>query len=101
MYIIASSIISTYDVDKKQNVILKIPWFQTPASHFSRNWHENTGELFEQKVMIVNSFRVFGGSSSAHPLPAILSKHNNKEADIKGRMLGLFYIPKGEGSGGS
>ena len=32
--ILASTINSTYNVDKMHNSILKIPWFCTPASHF-------------------------------------------------------------------
>ena len=53
----------------------------------------------KQKVVTTDSFRVFGGSFSAHPLPRIPTKYNIKEAASKGNIRGPFYIPKGEGSG--
>ena len=34
MDIVASSIFSAYDVNKTQNIILKVPWFHTPDSQF-------------------------------------------------------------------
>ena len=54
------------------------------------------GDISEQKQENTNSFRVFGGIISAHPLPEIL---NIKETAIKGNIWGLLYIPKGEGYG--
>ena len=48
MYILASIIISTYDVNKTYNSILKVPWFQTPESHLSLNIHDTMGDIAEQ-----------------------------------------------------
>ena len=46
---------------------------------------------------MTDSFRIFGGSVLAHPLPEILTKHNIKEADSKVNIWGPFYTPKGSG----
>ena len=51
MDIIASSILSPYDVDKTLNSILKIPSFHTLASQFSRNGHDTMGEIAQQKLV--------------------------------------------------
>ena len=48
--IIASNINSTYDVNKTQNSILNMPWFHTPASHFSRNRYDTMGEISKQNM---------------------------------------------------
>ena len=98
--IIASSIISTYDIDQTQNSILKIHWFHTPASHFSRNGHDTMGDIAKWKLSTKILFHIFCGRFFAHPSPDILTKHNIKENDIKGNIYGPFYIHKGEGSGG-
>ena len=98
--VIASSIISTYDIDKTQNSIRKIPWFHTPISYFSLNGHDTMGDISEWKLAMRNLFRIFGGSFFAHTLPGIQTKHNIKEAVSKGNIWGPFYIPKGKGLGG-
>ena len=56
--------------------------------------------ITEQKLAMTDSFRIFGGIFFAHPSPEILTKHNIKETASKGKIWGLFYIPKGEGSVG-
>ena len=58
-------------------------------------------EIDERKVVTTNSFRIFGGSFSTHPLPDILTKHNIKETASKKIIWGPFYMPIGEGSDGS
>ena len=83
-----------------QNSILNIPWFHTPASHFSRNGHDTMGDISEQKLAATDSFRIFGGSFFAHSSPGILTKNNIKETSSKGNIWGPFYILKGEGSDG-
>ena len=89
MDIVASSIKFTYDVNKMQNSILNIPWFHTPASHFSRNGNDTMGEITEQKLATAKPFPIFGGIFFAHPSPVILTKHNIKETSswgYKGNM---------------
>ena len=100
MDILASSIISTHDVDKTQNSILKVPWFHTPASHFSRNRNDTMGKIAERKLPMVDSFWIFSGSFFAHFSSDILTKHNITETSSKGNIWGPLNIPKGEGSGG-
>ena len=100
LYILASSVISTYDADKRQNSILITPWFHTPAFQFSWNGHDITGKILEQKLATIHSFNVFGGSFFAHPSPEILTKHNMKETSSKGKIWGSFYITKCESSDG-
>ena len=63
--IVASDIISAYDVNKKQNSILKLPWLHTPDSHFSRNGYDTARENFEQKIEMIDSFCIFGFSVSS------------------------------------
>ena len=92
---ISPCISSTYDIDKTNNIILKIPLFYTPASHFSRIVHDTMGDIAEQKLTTMNSFCVFGVSFFAHPLHYILTKHNIKETASKCNIWGTFYIPKG------
>ena len=58
-------------------------------------------EISKWKLAMTNSFRVFGGSFFANPSPGILTKYNIKETASKHNIWGPFYIPKGEGSGGS
>ena len=48
MYIIASSIIYTSDIDKKQNSILNTPLFHTLASNFPPNRHGTMVEIGEK-----------------------------------------------------
>ena len=90
----------TYDIDKTQNSTLKIPWFHTPASHFSRNGHDTMDKIFDWKLATTNIFCIFGGCFFAHPSLEILTKHNTKETDSKANIWGKFYIPKGKGLGG-
>ena len=45
--ILDSSIMYMYDIDKTQNIILKIPLFHIPASHFWRNRHDTMGKIAE------------------------------------------------------
>ena len=101
LYIVASSKNYRYDVNKTQNSILKIPWFHTPASHFSRNRHDTMGDIADQKLATIKPFRIFGGIFSAHTLPGPLTKHNIKEIARKGNIWGPFYIPKGGGLDGN
>ena len=89
-----------YDVDEMQNGILKIPWFHTPASHFSRNVHDTMSNISDQKMETMALLCIFGGSFFANPSPEILTKYNIKETFSKGNIWGPFYIPKGEGLGG-
>ena len=100
MDILSSSMIYTYDVHKMQNSILNIPWFHTPASHFSRNGYDTMGDTIEQKLAATDSFRIFGGRCFASYLHEILTKHNIKETSSKSNIWGQFYIPKGEGLDG-
>ena len=88
------------DVDKMQNIVLKMPLFYTPASHIPGNKHNTMGNLVEQKLATKNSFHVFGVSIFAHSSPDILTKHNIKETESKGSIWVPFYIPRGEGTGG-
>ena len=41
---------------------INIPWFNTPGSHFSQNWHGAMGDISKQKLAMMDSFRIFGGS---------------------------------------
>ena len=59
--IVASSITSMYDINKTKNSILKIPWFHTPVSIFSRNGHDNMGKINKWKLTTTKWFRIFGG----------------------------------------
>ena len=52
------------------------------------------GEIANQKLATTNSFRVFGCSFFAHPLPDILTKHNIEETASKGKIWVPFYILK-------
>ena len=58
------------------------------------------GKISEQKLAMTNSFRIFGGSFSAHSSTDIWTKHNIKETVSKGNIWGPFYIPKAGGLGG-
>ena len=100
MDIIASSIISTYYVNKTHNSILKVPWFHAPGSHFSKYIYDTMGNISEQKLAKVDSFRTFDGILSVHTSPEILTKHNIKETVSKVNIWGSFYTPKDEGSNG-
>ena len=71
MDIVASSMVPTYNVDKMQNSILKVPLFHTPASHSSQNGHDTMGKINEQKLVMKESLRIFGGSFFAHFSPEI------------------------------
>ena len=77
--IVASGILSTYDIDKTQNSTLNIPWFHTPAFNLSWNGHATMGNISEWKLARTKILRIFGGSFVAHPWPNILTKHNIKE----------------------
>ena len=68
--IVASFIVSTYDIDKRQNGILKMPLFHTPASHFSLNVHDTMGDINEQAMEMTDSFRIFVGSFV--PIPRLI-----------------------------
>ena len=57
---LSSSIISTYDANRMQNSTLKIPWFHTPASHFSQNGHDTMGDISKNKLAMTDSFRIYG-----------------------------------------
>ena len=56
---IASSIVSTYYINKMMNSGLKIPLFHTPASHFSLNRNSTMGIISEQKLVTTISFHFF------------------------------------------
>ena len=58
------------------------------------------GKIFERKLVMMNSLRIFCGSFSVNPSPAILNTHNIKETSSKSNIWGPFYTPKGGGSGG-
>ena len=79
-------IISTYDVNKMQNSILKISQFHIPASHLPQNRHDTMGDIAKRKLVITDSLHIFGSSFFAHPLPEILTKHNIKETVSKGNI---------------
>ena len=83
-----------------QNIILKMPLFYTPASHFSGNGHGTMGKISGQKMATTNSLRNFCGSFSARSLPDITNKHNIKETASKGKIWGPFYLSKGDILGG-
>ena len=44
------------------------------------------GDIYDQKMSMTDSFRIFGGNIFAHPLTEILSKHNIKENSSKGNI---------------
>ena len=75
--IVASSMNYMYDVNKAQNSILNIPLFHTPASHFSESGDVAMGDIDEQKLGMIKSFHVFGGSFF-HPSPDMSNKQNIK-----------------------
>ena len=58
------------------------------------------GNIDGQKLAIMDSLRIFGGSFFAHTSPEIMTKHNIKETAIKVNIRGPFYITNGEGLGG-
>ena len=94
MDIVASSIIYTHDVDQTQSSILKVPWFHTPASNFPRNWHDTMGNIYEQKLAMKDSFRIFGGSFFAHPSPEILTKHNIQKLLVRTTFGSIIYTQR-------
>ena len=51
------------------------------------------GNIAEEKLVMMDSFRIFGGSVFAHHLPEILTKHNIRETASKGNIWDPFYIP--------
>ena len=57
------------------------------------------GNIYEQKLAMTDSFRVFGGSYPSPP-PKILTNHYIKETVSKRNIWGSFSIPKGEGLDG-
>ena len=92
---LAFSIIYMYDVDITQNIILKIFWFHTPASHFTKQtWHH--GRYFQAKNGNDRLIPHFWWHFFAHPWPEILTKHNTKETSSKGNIWGPFYITGGQ-----
>ena len=66
MDIVSYNIISMYNVDKTQNVILKMPLFHTPGSHFSRKGNGTMGKIAKQKLAMTYSFRIYVGSFLAN-----------------------------------
>ena len=100
MDIVPSSIFYTYEVNKKDNSILQVPWFHTPASNFSWHRYDTIGDIYEQKLATKYSFPIFGCIVFAHTLTEIPTKHHIKETSSKGNIWGPFYTPKGEVSGG-
>ena len=56
-------------------------------------------QYFQEKLVTMDSFRIFGGIFFAHPLPEVLTKHNIKENDSQGNTWIPFYMSKGEGLG--
>ena len=97
--ILASSIISTYDVDKAHNSIIKMPLFHAPASHFSRIGHDTRGEISDQKLATTNSFRILV-EFFCPPLAWHTDQTQYQGTASKGNIWGPFYIPKGEDLGG-
>ena len=95
--IVSSSIIYKYDINKTQNIILNMPWFYTPASHFSRQGNDTMGKIAEQKLAMTSLLYIFGGICFSRPLPGILTKHNIRDTVSEGSIWGQFYIPKVEG----
>ena len=95
MDIVASGVNYMIDVDKTQNIILNIPWFHTPASHFSTTWHR--GKYWQEtngdNAIIPHLWLYF----FAHPSPEIITIRNTKETASKGNIWGPFYMSKGEG----
>ena len=83
MDIVASSVVSTYDINKTQNGILEIPWFHTPASHFLRNGHDNTGKIVEWKMGTMNLFCIFGGIFLPIPRLTYRPKKLSRKIPIK------------------
>ena len=63
LYIVAFSIIYTYDDDKMEKSILKVPWLHTPASYFSGFIDDTMGKIAEQKLAMTDSFRIFFGNT--------------------------------------
>ena len=50
------------------------------------------GKIDKRKLMLMNSFRIFGGKVLAHTSPDILTKHNIKETGNK-VSFGLLHLP--------
>ena len=94
MDIVASIIISVYVADKTQNSILKMPWFHTPASHFSQNRHCTISNIAKQQLEMTASLWIVVAVSC----PFIF--WNADQTQYQGNFWGTFYIPKGEGLDG-
>ena len=80
----ASSMFSTYDIDKTYITLFhRLP---TWASHFSQNRLDTMGEIVQTrraKLVMMNSFRILDGSFFAHLMPDILTKNDIKEIASK------------------
>ena len=81
---------------KSLGSLIEIPWFNTPASDYSRTWHH--GQYFWAKTGNDELIPRFGWQFFG-PYLAWNIDHI-KETVSKGNIWGPFYIPKCEGSGG-
>ena len=73
---------------RTQNIILKIPWFYTPASRFSRNRHDTMGDISEQKMTNTEPFCVFGGSFL--PIPCLKYWSKTISRTLRGKHITYF-----------
>ena len=58
------------------------------------------GKISKKKILMTDSFRIFGVICFPHPLPEKPTKQNIKETYSRGNIWGPFYTPKGEGLDG-
>ena len=85
-----------YDLNKTQNIIIKVPWFHTPASNFSQNTHDTMVKITKRKKWRRCNHSTSDGNYFALTLPGIMTKYNIKETASKGNIWFPFYMSKGE-----
>ena len=88
-----------HDVNKTHNIILKTPWFHTPASHFPQNGNFTMGEIAKQKMANTSSLHIFGGSLFSSFAWHTYQRQNQGNTS-KGNIWIPFYITKDGGLGG-
>ena len=92
--IVASSMTYMYDINKTKNSILKIPWFHTPVSIFSRNGHDNMGNIYKWKLTTTKWFPIFGGIFLPIPRLTDLSSTISGKLTVKETLGDSFIYPK-------
>ena len=83
-----------YDIDKTHNSILKIPWFHTPSSHFSRNGRDTMGNISKQKLAMIDSFHIYG--SSFLPISCLKYWPNtiSRKLPVKATLGSILYTQR-------